>query len=101
MIEILSELNEKEIKEGFTQLAIDNIKRGDTFYSSVIFIRKILNTYPLDSQVRFKTGSSVATVSVILQEIFKKVDLFDLILQNVNDYLKLAHQQKIIRQQKL
>jgi len=72
-------------------LAIENIKKGDTFYSSIIFLRKVLNTYPLDSQLRFKSSGSTPTVSSILHEIFKKADLFDMILLNANDYLIIAH----------
>ena len=49
LIDIISELNEKEVKEQFTFLAIENIRKGDTFLNSIIFLRKLLNTYPLDS----------------------------------------------------
>lgn len=49
LIEILNEFNDKDLKDQFTNLAVENIKKGDTFYSSIIFLRKVLNTYPLDS----------------------------------------------------
>ena len=49
LIEILQEVNEKEIKDIFALLSLENIKKGDSFLSSIIFLRKILNTYPLDS----------------------------------------------------
>jgi hypothetical protein len=63
LIEIIQEVNEKEIKEQYIYLALDNIKRGDTLLNSIIFLRKILNTYPLDSQIKFRAGQSVISVS--------------------------------------
>jgi hypothetical protein len=39
--------------------------------------------------VKTKTSSTpVITISLVLQEIFKKNDLFDLILVNLKNYLK-------------
>lgn len=49
LIDIIQEINEKEVKEQYIFLAIENMKKGDTFLSSLIFLRKLLNTYPLDS----------------------------------------------------
>lgn len=49
LIEILLDANDKELKDYFTQTALENIKKGDTFLNSLIFLRKILNTYPVDS----------------------------------------------------
>lgn len=95
LIEILQEFNDKEAKDNFTLLAIDNIKKGQTFYSSIIFLRKIINTYPLDSQIKFKSTSTVTTVQMLLHEIYKKNDLFFMILQNLDEYLKIANQAKI------
>jgi len=95
LIEILQEFNDKEAKDNFTLLAIDNIKKGQTFYSSIIFLRKIINTYPLDSQIKFKSTSTVTSVQMLLHEIYKKNDLFFMILQNLDDYLKIANQAKI------
>jgi|LauGreDrversion4_2_1035121.scaffolds.fasta_scaffold875928_1 hypothetical protein len=70
-------------------LAIENIRKCQTFYSSIVFLRKILNTYPQDTMVKTKTSSTpVITISLVLQEIFKKSDLFDLILVNLKNYLK-------------
>jgi hypothetical protein len=46
LIEILSETNEKEQKDLFTMLAIENIRKCETFYSSIVFLKKILTTYP-------------------------------------------------------
>jgi hypothetical protein len=46
LIEILQEINEKEQKDLYTMLAIENIRKCQTFYSSIVFLRKILNTYP-------------------------------------------------------
>ena len=59
LIEILQEQNEKESKESFIFLALDNIKLHQTFYSSLIFLRKILNTYPLESQIKYRTQTGV------------------------------------------
>ena len=95
LIEILQEFNDKEAKDNFTLLAIDNIKKGQTFYSSIIFLRKIINTYPLDSQIKFKSTNTVTTVQMLLHEIYKKNDLFFMILQNLDEYLKIANQAKI------
>lgn len=69
-------------------LAIDNIKRGETFFSSIVFLKKVLNTYPLEAQVKFKSSTTIVTVQTILHEIFKKNDLFDLILVNLSEYLR-------------
>lgn len=69
-------------------LAIDNIKRGETFFSSIVFLKKVLNTYPLEAQVKFKSSATIVTVQTILHEIFKKNDLFDLILVNLSEYLR-------------
>lgn len=91
LIEILNDFADKELKDHFTALVIENIRKSDTFYSSIIFLRKVLNTYPLDSQMRFKPTASVPSVSSILHEIFKKIDLFDMILLNASDYLRAAH----------
>lgn len=59
LIEILQEQNDKESKDAFIFLVLDNIKSHQTFYSSLIFLRKILNTYPLESQVKYRaTGGT-------------------------------------------
>lgn len=94
MIEILQELNEKDYKDIFTGFAIDNLKKSATFYSSIVFLRKVINTYPLDSQIKFKPTSTVITVQIVLAEIMKKYDIFDLILQNLSSYLKQSHEIK-------
>ena len=49
LIEILSEFNEKEYKDVFIAAAMDNLKKGNTFFSSIVFLRKLINTYPLDA----------------------------------------------------
>ena len=54
-------------------------------------MRKVINTYPLDSQIKFKPTSTVITVQIVLAEIIKKYDIFDLILQNLSSYLKQSH----------
>ncbi len=46
--------------------------------------------------VKNKTSSgTVVTISLVLQEIFKKNDLFDLILQNLKFYLQQANESKL------
>lgn len=46
--------------------------------------------------VKNKTSSgTVVTISMVLQEIFKKNDLFDLILQNLKFYLQQANESKL------
>lgn len=62
LIEILSDMNEKEYKDNFIVLSMENLKKGQTFYSSIVFLRKLINTYPLDSQIKFKPTSTVVTV---------------------------------------
>jgi hypothetical protein len=72
LIEILQEFNEKEYKDMFTGFAIENLKKSNTFFSSIVFLRKVINTYPLDSQIKFKPTSTVITVQIVLAEIMKK-----------------------------
>lgn len=55
-------MNEKEYKDNFILLSMENLKKGHTFYSSIVFLRKLINTYPLDSQIKFKPTSAVVTV---------------------------------------
>jgi hypothetical protein len=75
LIEILQEQNEKETKDSFIFLALENIKEHQTFYSSLIFLRKILNTFPLESQVKYKAApGALMTVQVVLGEINKKTE---------------------------
>lgn len=50
------EFNDMDQKYFFIQQSLENIKRGDTFYSSLIFLRKILQTYPVDAQNRMKSA---------------------------------------------
>ena len=69
---------------------MDNIKKGDSFLNSIIFLRKILNSYPLDSQVRFKQVQPVQAVSQVLADISKKYDLYELIITNTFNYMSLA-----------
>lgn len=90
LVELLQEFNDSDQKSRFMSLALENIKRGDTFFSSLIFLRKVLNTFPLDAQVKFKGSGSTITVSTVLQEIVSKVPLFDLILQNLKEYMRSA-----------
>jgi hypothetical protein len=92
LVEILQESGEKELKDQFTILALENIRTENTFFSSIIFLRKILNTYPQDS--RYKTGGTAPTIQSILIEIFKKYELFNLIFLNTNIYLHQALQIK-------
>ena len=54
LIEILSETNDKEQKDLFTLLAIENIRKCNTFYSSIVFLKKILTTYPQDTLSKSK-----------------------------------------------
>ena len=68
-------------------MAMENLKNGSTFYSSIVFLRKLINTYPLDSQIKFKPTTTIITVQIILAEILKKYDMFNLILQNLTSYL--------------
>jgi hypothetical protein len=91
LIEIQTEFADKDLKDHFIALVIENIRKSDTFYSSIIFLRRLLNAYPLDSQLRFKPSASVPSVSTVLNEIFRKIDLFDMILANAHEYLKAAH----------
>ena len=96
LIEILSETNDKEQKDLFTNLAIDNIRKGQTFYSSIVFLKKMLNTYPQDTLVKSKTSlGQVFTIQQVLQDIFKKTDLFVLILVNLKIYLQAASEAKL------
>ena len=85
--EILTECNDKESKEFFILLALENIKKGDTFLNSIIFLRKILNSYPLDSQIRFKQVQPIISVSQILNDISKKYDLYDILITNTFNYM--------------
>jgi len=45
----LNEFNDKEYKDTYIVMSIDNLKNSTTFYSSIVFLRKLINTYPLDS----------------------------------------------------
>jgi len=49
LIEIIQEVNEKEVKDLYLNQALDNIKRGESFLNSLIFLRKLLSTYTFDS----------------------------------------------------
>lgn len=67
LIEILSETNEKEQKDLFTLLAIENIRKCNTFYSSIVFLKKILTTYPQDTLAKNKnTQTQTLTISTVL-----------------------------------
>jgi len=55
LVDILKE-QEKEAREIFIQMALENIKKGDTFYSSIIFLKKILHLYPLESQNKIRVN---------------------------------------------
>lgn len=66
LVELLSEFNDPELKNRFMSMALENIKRGETFYSSLVFLRKVLNTFPFDAQVKFKSQVTTITVSMIL-----------------------------------
>lgn len=92
LIELLQDSSDKEIKDQYIFLALENMKTGNTFYSSLIFLRKILNTFPLESQIKYKgtSGASVLTVQTVLHEIVKKQDLFELILVNLQEYMRNA-----------
>ena len=57
LIDILIEFNDPEYKLLFINMCLENIKRGDTFYSSLIFLRKILKSYPFDAQNRLRTSN--------------------------------------------
>lgn len=94
LIEILQEANDKEQKDAFINMSLENIKKEESFLNSLIFLRKTLNTFPLDSQIKYKTGSSVVSVSQVLGEISKRIDLFDSILYNVQEYIKAAYHVK-------
>ena len=48
LIEILQEC-EKDVKDVFIGESLENIKNLNSFYSTLIFLRKIINTFPLDS----------------------------------------------------
>ena len=94
LIEIVQQLNEKEYKDTLSGSAIENLKKRNTFFSSIVFLRKVINTCQLDSQITFKPTSTVITVQIVLAEIVKKYDIFDLILKNLSSYLKQSHKIK-------
>lgn len=95
LIDVLQEQNDKEIKDQFIFLALDNIKSHQTFYSSLLFLRKVLNTYPLDAAIKYRSGTAVQlTVSIMLAEIDKKLPIFDSMIANLNEYMVLKNSQQ-------
>mmetsp|Transcript_8862 Transcript_8862/g.8233 ORF Transcript_8862/g.8233 Transcript_8862/m.8233 type:complete len:493 (+) Transcript_8862:1431-2909(+) len=101
LIEIIQEINEKEVKEHYLSLALDNIKKGDTFLNSIVFFRKLLGTFALDSQVKYRPNQNIITVSQILAEVSKKCDIFEMIFKNVQLYMTAAIAGRAKKQQSL
>jgi len=60
LVDILADLNDPKYKESFVTLSLENIEKGQNFLYSLIFLRKVLITYPPEnpSRTRYTTSSS-------------------------------------------
>jgi hypothetical protein len=57
LVELLSQFNDADLKVFFINKALENLQKGETFYSSLVFLGKVLNTFMLESQVKYKQST--------------------------------------------
>ena len=83
----------------FIKLALENLKNGISVQTSLLFIKRVLLTFNLDNQSTTKySGTTQQSVQITDQSPREKViqqliqeKLFDLIISNVQRYIKLAN----------
>ena len=72
-------------RDHFINEAIENVKTQQSFYYSIIFLRKILNTFQVD---KYRPSISGTTVSTVLKEIYTKVNVFEAIITAIDTHFK-------------
>ena len=107
LIEVLKfgQTYKSDIRDQFVQLALDNIKKGDSVYFAIGFLQQLLGTYPHDDQLQAGGNTSshggrqryggrnnqhhqILTIESLISTILKKVDLYQNVIAAAALYMK-------------
>jgi hypothetical protein len=97
LIDILKEKPDQESKQILLDLALTNLQKKQTKEMTVVFMRSILSTYPPQPENFGRQGNKTQqTQTVYLQQIlgtiFKRYDLVDFVIKNLESEAPSANE---------